>query len=571
MMNNSRNRQFHEIVGQLRLIWKEPILFVFILLIFYFLFTFVAYPLFQVIKYSVFIDGQWDFSNYLAIFSKRYYFQPFINSIVLGVCTATIGTIAGFIFAYALTRTPLPFKSFFRLTATFPIISPPFVVALAAILLFGRAGNLTPWLKNLIGNYSIYGLGGLVLVETIAYSPTAFLVLYGVLEAIDPSLEEASMDLGAPRIKIFSTVTLPLATPGIASAWLLVFIQSMADFGNPMVISGDFRVLSVQAFLQITGMYDLPRGSTLAMLLLIPTLIAFFLQKYWVSRKSYVTVTGKPTGATIKNLEWYIKLPVYGSCILYAVLVFLFYGSIVYGSFQTLWGVDPTLTLKNFVVVFEVGKDYLIDSVVLSSIATPITGIVGIFISFLIIRKKFIGRGLMEFISMLTFAVPGTVVGIGYILAFNKSSTIMPVILTGTAWIIILLLIFRDMPVGIRSGIAALQQIDPAIEEASTDLGADSNTTFRKITLPMISPAFFSGLAFSFVKAMTAISAVIFVVSGKWNLITIAILGFVDNTQYARAAAMSILLILIVLIALGVIQFIVGKIGKGVRTTEIIG
>jgi len=570
-MNSYRNRQFQEITGQIKLIWKEPILFLFIVFIFYFLFTFVVFPIFQVIRYSVFIDGQWDFSNYLAIFSKRYYFQPFINSIVLGVCTATIGTIAGFIFAYALTRTPLPFKYFFRLTATFPIISPPFVVALAAILLFGRAGTFSPWIKNLIGDYSIYGLGGLILVETIAYSPTAFLVLYGVLEAIDPSLEEASMDLGAPRMKIFSTVTLPLATPGIASAWLLVFIQSMADFGNPMVISGDFRVLSVQAFLQITGMYDLPRGSTLAMLLLIPTLIAFFVQKYWVSRKSYVTVTGKPTGATIKNLEWYIKLPVYGSCIFYAGLVFLFYGSIVYGSFQTLWGVDSTLTLKNYVQMFEVGKDYLIDSITLSTVATPITGIVGIFISFLIIRKKFIGRGLMEFISMLTFAVPGTVVGIGYILAFNQSSVIMPVILTGTAWIIILLLIFRNMPVGIRSGIAALQQIDPAIEEASTDLGADSNATFRKITLPMIAPAFFSGLAYSFVKAMTAISAVIFVVSGKWNLITIAILGFVDNTQYAHAAAMSMLLILIVLLALGIIQFLVNRIGKGVRTTDIIG
>jgi iron(III) transport system permease protein len=570
-MNGYRKRQYHEIIGQLKLIWKEPILFIFIVLIFYFLITFVALPIFQVIRYSVFIDGKWDFSNYMVIFAKRYYFQPFINSIILGVYTATVGTIAGFAFAYALTRTALPFKNIFHMIATFPIISPPFVVALAAILLFGRAGTLTPWLRTIIGNYSIYGLGGLVLVETIAYSPTAFLVLYGVLEAIDPSLEEASMDLGAARGRVFSTITLPLSTPGIASAWLLVFIQSMADFGNPMVISGDFRVLSVQAFLQITGMYDLSRGSTLAMLLLIPTATAFFVQKYWVSRKSYVTVTGKPTGATIKNLEWYIKLPVYSACLFYTGIVFLFYGTIVYGSFQTLWGVNPTLTLNNFVVVWEVGKDYLFDSIVLSSIATPITGVVGIFISFLIIRKKFIGRGLMEFMSMLTFAIPGTVVGIGYILAFNQKSTLMPIILTGTAWIIITLLIFRDMPVGIRSGIAALQQIDPAIEEASTDLGADSNTTFRKITLPMIAPAFFSGLAFGFVKAMTAISAVIFVVSGKWNLITIAILGFVDNTQYARAAAMSLILIMIILIALGVIQFLVNRIGKGVRATSIIG
>jgi iron(III) transport system permease protein len=177
----------------------------------------------------------------------------------------------------------------------------------------------------------------------------------------------------------------------------------------------------------------------------------------------------------------------------------------------------------------------------------------------------------MEIVSMLTFAVPGTVVGIGYILAFNQKSVLFPFILTGTAWIIIFLLIFRNMPVGIRSGIAALHQIDPSIEEASTDLGADSGTTFRKVTLPMIAPAFFSGLVYSFVRAMTAISAIIFVVSGKWNLITVAILGFVDNSQYAQAAAMSLLLIGIVLVALGIIQWIVNRIGKGARTISIVG
>lgn len=564
-------RKVNEMIGNLRLIWKEPLLFISIIAIFYFLMVFVAFPIFQVFKNSVIINKQFDFSNYLAVFSKAYYFQPFFNSIILGISTATIGTIVGFIFAYALTRTPLPFKNFFRLTATFPIISPPFVVALAAILLFGRTGVLTPFLSTIIGKYSIYGFGGLVVVETIAYSPTAFLTLFGILQAVDPALEEASMDLGASRAKVFSTVTLPLAIPGIASAWLLVFIQSMADFGNPMVISGNFRVLSVQAFLQITGMYDLPRGSTLAILLLVPTLIAFFVQKYWVSRKSYVTVTGKPTGATIKKLEWYIKAPVYSFCVFFAVIVFLFYGMIVYGSFQTLWGVDATLTLRNYIETFQVGKDYLIDSLTLATIATPITGILGMFLAFLIIRKKFIGKGLMEFVSMLTFAVPGTVVGIGYILAFNVKSNLFPIVLTGTAWIIITLLVFRNMPVGIRSGIAALQQIDPSIEEASTDLGADSNTTFRRITLPMIAPAFFSGLAYSFVKAMTAISAVIFVVSGKWNLITIAVLGFVDNAQYAQAAAMSLILISIVLVALGIIQLIVNRIGKGTRLINVIG
>ena len=564
------SRKMQEVIGNWRVIWKEPLLLVFIIAIFYFLLVFVAFPLYMVFKTSLIVNKQFDLSNYLAIFSKRYYFQPFINSMILGILAATAGTILGFVFAYAITRTPLPFKRFFRMTATFPIISPPFVVALAAILLFGRAGSLTPILSRIIGEYSIYGLGGLVLVETIAYGPIAFLVLYGVLQAIDPALEEAAMDLGASRAKVFVTVTLPLAIPGIASAWLLVFIESMADFGNPMILSGNFRVLSVQAFLQITGMYDISRGSTLAILLLIPTFTAFFLQKYWVARKSYVTVTGQPTGATIKRLEWYIKLPTYAACFLFTGIVFLFYGMVIWGSFQKLWGVDSTLTLKNYIEMFQVGKDYIIDSLALSTLATPITGILGIFIAFLVIRKKFMGRGVMEFVSMLTFAVPGTVVGIGYILAFNQSSALFPFVLTGTAWIITTLLIFRNMPVGIRSGIAALQQIDPSIEEASADLGADSNKTFRKITLPMIAPAFFSGLAFSFVKAMTAISAIIFVVSGKWNLITVAILGFVDNSQYAQAAAMSLLLIVIVLIALSIIQLLVGRIGKGARTISIV-
>ena len=346
---NVSTRRRREILASMRIIWREPLLLVAILAIFYFLILFVAFPIFQVFRYSLMIDKKFDPSNYLAVFSARYYYQPFINSILLGTITATTGTIIGFGFAYALTRTSLPLKGFFRQTITFPVISPPFVVALSAILVFGRAGSLTPFLQRILGEYSIYGLGGLVFVETIAYGPTAFLVLYGVLQAIDPALEEASMDLGASRARVFTTVTLPLAVPGIASAWLLVFIQSMADFGNPMIISGDFRVLSVQAFLQITGMYDLSRGATLAVLLFIPTTVAFFLQKYWVSRKSYVTVTGKPTAATIKRLEWYIKVPVYTLCIVFTAMVFLLYGTIIYGSFQKLWGVDRTLTLNNYV------------------------------------------------------------------------------------------------------------------------------------------------------------------------------------------------------------------------------
>ncbi|WP_320130654.1 iron ABC transporter permease [uncultured Sphaerochaeta sp.] len=551
-------------MNDVRKMLGEPFLMLAILVVFYLLILFVIFPIFKVFKTSLSYDGRFSLKNYTDVLKQSYYIQPLINSMILGILTATIGTFIGFTFAYAITRTPMKGKGIFRTIATFPMVSPPFVVALACILLFGRSG----FFAGAIGN--IYGLTGLTIVEVIAYTPTAFLALVGVLHAIDPSLEEAAMDCGASRIKIFKTIIFPLATPGIVSAWLLVFIQSLADFGNPMILSGNFSVLSVQAYLQITGMYDLARGSTLAILLLVPTFVAFYLQKYLLSKKSYVTVTGKPTSATIKNLEWYIKLPVYTICVIFAFMVVLFYSMVVWGSFQKLWGVDSTLTFNNYINMWKVGKGYIMDSLIISVIVTPITGVLSMFIAYLITRKRFIGRNFIEFSSMLTFAVPGTVVGIGYILAFNTPSLLLPVTLTGTGFIIITLLIFRNLPVGIRNGIAAIQQIDPSIEEASIDLGADSSLTFRKITLPMITPAFFSGLANSFVRSMTAISAIIFVVSGRWNLITVAVLGFVDNSQYAQAAAMSLLLITIVLIALGAIKLVTDKMGQGMNSSQII-
>lgn len=551
-------------VNDLRKMLGEPFLMLAILVVFYMLIVFVIFPIYQVFKTSLLYEGSFSLKNYSDVLRRSYYIKPLINSMVLGVLVGTIGTVIGFTFAYAITRTPMKGKGAFRMIATFPMVSPPFVVALACILLFGRSG----FFAGAIGN--IYGLTGLVIVEVIAYSPTAFLALVGVLQAIDPALEEAAMDCGASRLKIFRTIILPLATPGLVSAWLLVFIQSLADFGNPMILSGNFSVLSVQAYLQITGMYDLARGSTLAILLLIPTVIAFYLQKYLLSKKSYVTVTGKPTSATIKNLEWYIKAPVYAVCIGFAAIVLLFYGMVVWGSFQKLWGVDSSLTLRNYTQMWKMGKGYIVDSLLISAIVTPITGVLSMFIAYLTTRKQFPGRNFIEFSSMLTFAVPGTVVGIGYILAFNTPSLLMPFTLTGTGFIIMILLVFRNLPVGIRNGVAAIQQIDPSIEEASIDLGADSSMTFRKITLPMITPAFFSGLANCFVRSMTAISAIIFVVSGKWNLITVAVLGFVDNSQYAQAAAMSLLLIAIVVAALGLIKLFTDRMGRGMNASSIL-
>jgi iron(III) transport system permease protein len=373
--------------------------------------------------------------------------------------------------------------------------------------------------------------------------PIAYRVLTGVLSRISPELENAALNLGGDKGYVFRSVTLPLSIPGLASAWLLVFVTSIADFANPMVLAGEFDVLSVQAYMQFTGMYNLSRGSALAIMLLFPALLAFVIEKYWVSKKSYITVTGKPTGAKQDMVSPKVKKMLMGFLIALTSVIFLFYFTVIMGSFFTLWGVDFSLTLEHFKYSWDVGLESIKDTLILAGTATPFTGLIGMIIAFLIVRKSFWGKNLLQFSSLLSFAVPGTVIGIGYVLAFNEK----PFLLTGTAAIIILNLIFRNMPVGIESGVASLRQIDPAIEEASTDLGASSAYTFSKITLPLIKPAFFSGLSYSFVRSMTAVSAIIFLVSARWNHLTALILAQTEIMRLGAASVLSLVLIIIVM------------------------
>ena len=542
-------------------LWREPSVLIVVILINVLLILFVLFPLFQVFK-TCFItkDGSTFTLKYVQdLFAKSYNRQPLYNSILLGICVALLGTTIGFAFAYAVTKTDMRFKRFLQASTLLPIISPPFVIALSAILLFGRNGLITRklLLEGLgidlyAAGFDIYGLTGLIIVETLAYFPTAYLVLVGVLSSIEPALEEAASNLGASRWKVVRTVTIPLSLPGVASAMLLLFIESMADFGNPLILAGRFNVLSVQAYLQITGNDALPGGTALAMALLLPSLAIYFLQHYLLRQRIFTALTGRASGTEAQTIDKRVKYPLMAICWGTVGCVFLFYGLVLVGSFTKLWGVDYSLTLNNYVEAFRLGVDYILDSLLLAAIATPLTGLLGMVIAFLVKRKQFVGRGLIDVTSMLSFAVPGTVVGIGYILAFNQQ----PLMLRGTAAIIVLLFIFRNMPVGIRAAAASLDQIDLSLEEASTNLGAGSLTTFRRILLPLITPAFFAGLAYSFVRCMTAISAVIFVVSGRWNLITVAILGFVESSDFSQAAALSIILIVFVMAALGLIQLV---------------
>jgi iron(III) transport system permease protein len=513
--------------------------------------VFVAYPLFQALRLTFLHDGTYSLEIWRSIFSSRQYGEAFRGSLLLGGCTATASTLVGFLFAFVLTRTRVPCRRFFGAMGTLPIISPPFSLTLSVILLFGNNGLITKQLLGLSG-FSIYGLGGLVLVQTMGMFPIAFLTLSGVLQAIDSTFEDAALDLSASRWTTFRTITFPLALPGILSAWLLVFTNSLADFANPLILSGSYRVLSVEAYMEVTGMNRLGNGAALSILLLLPTLTAFFVQRFWVSRKSVVTVTGKPSARVTELVTPGVKRILVGSMILVVAFLFVLYGTIVAGCFVKNWGIDYSFSLENIVEAFTRGKDALLDTLTLAGAATPVAGILSMVAALLLVRKRFPAKRFLEALIMTPFALPGTLVGISYILAFNQA----PLLLVGTGLIIIINYVVRELPVGVEGGVASLRQIDGAIEEAAQDLGADTPTVFRTIVLPLIRPAFISSLSYTFVRSMTAVSAVIFLISAKWYHLTVLIYNFSENLRFGLASVLATTLILIVFTAFGIMRLL---------------
>ncbi|MCJ7696582.1 MAG: iron ABC transporter permease [Anaerolineaceae bacterium] len=724
-------------IRELSLIGRDPVLFMSLLMSGIFIFVFVIFPLFRSVS-GGFIskEGTWDVT-YFARYFDNYYGpnlrKAFLDTMLMGLMTATSGTLVGFVFAYAVVRCNIPGKKFVHWLALLPTVSPPFALALSMIALFGRNGLITNkvfGIQFVKGMNDIYGLDGLVIVQTITFFSVAYLILKAMLERLNPAMEEAASSLGASRWQLFRTITLPLLVPGIAGSFLLLFVESLADLGNPLFIAGNKTVLSAQIFLAVIGEYNYQKASALALVLIIPTLIIFLVQRYYVNRRSYISVTGKPSGAQIvekdKRIRWIVNTLAY----LIIAFIILLYTTIVYTSFSTAWGVDYTPTLKHWGMTLTRGVEAILDTTFLSALATPFAAILGMIIAWLVVRKKFTGKDALDFTSNLGGAVPGTILGIGFVLAFNKpplalaiviyaimalflaqvvgrnaaeriiiliigtalgvvttkidswtmyyilggayvaiailialsqrkigksvlaallgvyimstnwatgitkpiadfsrtmergfwSNAIsqlsdyikvliqptsallaivivfagifllqgikgrfyrismgvlaiavpctlsfigIPFAMVGSAYIIMAAFIVRSLPASVRSGVAALQQIDPSIEEASNILGADALYTFRKVTLPLILPALLAGLIFSFTRHMTSVSAIIFLISAKWRIVTASILSEWEQGGVSIAAAYSTVIILFVMIAIFVLNMIVNRLFKG--------
>ncbi|MGC3986210.1 MAG: iron ABC transporter permease [Pseudorhodoferax sp.] len=552
---------------------------------------FIAYPVGKALAGAfVLEDGGWSLMAFFErVFTERIWGLGCLaggtacgvawNTLLLALLTATGTTVLGTMMALMAERGSRRMQGPLRVIALLPIITPPFVVGLGLILLFGRAGVVNQLLESWFGiapTRWFYGLPGILTAQLFAFTPIAFMIMRGVVQGIAPSLEEAAQMLRADRRRAFFTVTLPLLKPGLANAFLVGFIESIADFGNPVVVGGQYSVLSTDIFFAIVGaQYDAGRAASLAWVLTIFALAVFALQRGVLGKQNYTTVSGKGDAGIAMALPDGVRRACHGVAlpwIAFTVVVYLFAFA---GGFVQTWGRDYTPTLKHFHTAFalEWGQfglvwagtawNSLITTVKLAGISAPITAALGLLIAWLLARNEFKGQGAFEFAALLAFAIPGTVLGVSYILAFN----VPPLELTGTGLVIVLCFMFRNLPVGVRAGTAAFKQLDRSLDEASLMLRASTAQTLFRVVLPLLKPALVAALVYSFVRAMTTVSAVIFLVTAENELATTYIIGRVGNGDYGVALAYCTVLIVLMSLAIALIQFLVGERRLGRRKT----
>ena len=530
----------------------DPIMVSTIVVLIAFLTLFILYPLAVLLVDSIYGDETGlTLDIFKRIFGMYTFRRSITNTLKVGMTVGLFSTVIGLLFAYVEVYVKVRTKfmgGLFQVVSMLPVVSPPFVLSLSMIMLFGKAGIITRYLLKIYDN-SVYGYWGIVIVQTLTFFPVCYMMLKGLLKNIDPSLEEAARDMGASRFKVFSSVTLPLILPGLGNAFLVTFIESIADFANPMIIGGSYDTLATTIYLQITGAYDKEGAAAMAVVLLGITLVMYLVQKYVLERKTAATLTGKASRARMLIEDRSVTIPLTILCSLIALFVIMMYICVPFGALFNTWGYDFTLTTKWFIRVFEKYKGFkaFTDSFLLSMASAPITALLSMIISYLVVKRKFRAKGFIEFVSMLAMAVPGTVLGIGYIRGFVTGvfGTGFLKGIYGSAVILIIVFVVRSLPTGTRSGISALRQIDKSIEESAYDMGADSFKVFMTVTLPLIKDSFLSGLVTAFVRSITAISAIILLVTPQFLLITVQINEFAEKGSYGIACAFATILIAI--------------------------
>jgi len=513
---------------------------------------FLLYPIISVLVYSLWGDDGFTLDYYAEFFSYNFYYWSLLNTLILGIATMILLVAIGFCFAYLTTRGPRWLRKPLKIIALLPLAAPPYIFAISLITLFGKNGLINNFF-NL--NFNIYSWTGVITAQVLAFLPLSYMMIENVLNAVNPSLEESASDMGASEFRIMRSITIPLAAPGLLKAALLVFVMTIAEFGNPAILGGRTPFLSPDTYLMITGEADFNMASVLSVALIAPCLVIFILHNFVLAGKGYTTIVGKPTAAEPRPIDPAIKIPFFIVSLFMAVMVLLSFGVIVLGAFVKIVGVDNTFVIDH--MLNTQSNTAIWNSFEISLGAGLVGALVGTLLAYVIMRGKFPGRRLMEMLALSGFALPGTVIGVGYIIAFNRP----PFLLTGTIWIIILNCVFRFLAVGVEAGISKLHQISVEIEEASSDLGADFLTVFFKVILPIMFSAFVAGFIYTFMTTMMSLSSVIFLVSPGYDLASVYIFLTAQLGELGVASATTIKVIAIVAVSMALLKVVAKKTG----------
>lgn len=526
------------------------------------LIVFLVYPFFTLISRSFFstkAEG-FTFYNYLRIFSKKHYYLPIIRALIMATVTVVTTTLIGVPMAYIMTRYKLPGKGLIHVAVIMSLMSPPFIGAYSWITLFGKSGFITKLLDGFgITMPTIYGWGGILSVFAFKLFPYVYLYTVGALGSIDSSLEEAAENLGSSKLRRLFTVTLPVVFPSVTAGAIMVFMTCLADFGTPMLLGqGEkYRVLSVLIFdeymSEMGGNANL--ASALSVIAVAISVVVLLVQQYLVARKNYVMSTMRPPKKEELRgwKKFFAMLFVCGvtfiGIIPQIVVVVSSFIKTDFSGFIGGFSLDSYITIAN-----RLGTN-IVNTFVYSGVAIVIIVLIGVLTSYIIVRQRGIVSKAMDLMIMFPYVIPGAVLGIGLIVAFNRP----PLILTGTAAIMIISYVVRKLPYTVRSGSAFLEQMDKSVEEASINLGVSPMKTFFTVTARLMMPGVISGAILSWINCINELSSSIMLYGGETSTIAVAIYTETARNSYGTAAAMASILTVATTISL----LIFLKISKG--------
>lgn len=487
-------------------------------------------------------------SDFVRVFSTGRYRTVIVNTAAECICSTVFSVLLGYLYAYAVVRGEIPFVRFFSVVPVIHMVTPPFVGGLSFILLLGRQGFIT---KTLLGlDVSLYGLPGIVISQVLCFFPLAYLMCAQTLRGINPLYERAARGMGAGRLKVFISVTLPLSFPGILSSFLFIAVSVLSDFGNPMIVGGRFKVLAVEIYTQLTGWMNVSVSVVLGIILVVPSIILFILQHKILKDTSVrsATVGGKEAAVSAERLCLSVRIFLTLFCAFLSGAVLLQFAAVLTGSFQKLWGIDTRFTAEHILSVHRYCAE-LLDSVLFALCSAVLTTALASVTAFFVQKTDSPFRKTFDTFAQIPSAIPGSLLGLALSFAANKTG------FSFSPALIVAAMIVSFLPFSYRIITSSYLQQKNTLVYGAQSLGAGKITVFRSVSVPLAGSALFSSFVYVFVRSIGTMSAVIFLVSFKTKLASIAILNLAEQGDWGKAAALASVLTCIAFLVLGIGRF----------------